>query len=112
MKVLRKTKVWLLIVPLLLTALGIVGYNFVRARSTKATNACINNLRQVDGAKQQWMLEHDRTNGPVSWKDVQPYLGRGPEGEIPKCPDGGTYMLGRVGEKPRCSIGGRGHNLQ
>ena len=31
--------------------------NFVRARTTSQMNACINNLRQVDGAKQQWALE-------------------------------------------------------
>src|ERR1700691_4733209 len=32
--------------------------NFVRARTTSQMNACINNLRQIDGAKQQWALEH------------------------------------------------------
>jgi prepilin-type N-terminal cleavage/methylation domain-containing protein len=30
--------------------------NFVRARTTAQQNACINNLRQIDGAKQQWAL--------------------------------------------------------
>ena len=31
--------------------------NFLRARSTSQQNACINNLRQIDGAIQQWALE-------------------------------------------------------
>ena len=31
--------------------------NFVRARTTAQMNACINNLRQIDSAKQQWALE-------------------------------------------------------
>ncbi|HEY9172626.1 MAG TPA: prepilin-type N-terminal cleavage/methylation domain-containing protein, partial [Verrucomicrobiae bacterium] len=31
--------------------------NFVKARETSRTNACISNLRQIDGAKQQWALE-------------------------------------------------------
>jgi len=31
--------------------------NFVRARTTSQTNACINNLRQMDGAVQQYALE-------------------------------------------------------
>src|SRR2546426_11847081 len=31
--------------------------NFVKARTTSQMNACINNLRQVDGAIQQWALE-------------------------------------------------------
>jgi prepilin-type N-terminal cleavage/methylation domain-containing protein len=32
--------------------------NFLRARQTSQTNACINNLRQIDSAKQQWALEN------------------------------------------------------
>ena len=32
--------------------------NFIRARTTSQQNACINNLRQIDGAKQQWALEN------------------------------------------------------
>ncbi len=39
----------------LLAAIGIA--NFVRARETAQTNACINNLRVIDEAKQQWALE-------------------------------------------------------
>ena len=35
--------------------------NFVKARSTSQMNACINNLRQIDGAKQQWALEKGKT---------------------------------------------------
>lgn len=86
--------------------------NFIRARSTSASNPCVNNLRLIDGAKQQWALENGKTtNDTPTWADIQPYLGRGPQGEIPKCPQGGTYILGRVGEPPRCSIGGPKHSL-
>lgn len=88
-------------------AIAVVLPGFIRARATKASNACPNNLRQVDGAKQQWQLENKATNGAaVSWDEVRPYMGRGPEGTLPRCPEGGTYILGRIGEKPRCSIGG------
>ncbi len=31
--------------------------NFVKARQTAQSNACLNNLRIVDAAKQQWALE-------------------------------------------------------
>ncbi len=81
---------------------------FIRARSGPATNACMNNLRQFDGAKQQWALEnHKTTNDIPSWQDMRPYLGRGTNGELPTCPQGGVYILGRIGEPPRCSIDGR-----
>ena len=34
--------------------------NFVKARTTSQQNACINNLRQYDGAVQQWVLENKK----------------------------------------------------
>jgi hypothetical protein len=79
--------------------------NFVKARATSQQNACINNLRLLDAAKQQWALENKKqsTDTPAI-SDLRPYLGRGPNGEMPVCPAGGSYALGSVGEKPTCSI--------
>ena len=74
--------------------------NFVKARTTSQLNACINNLRQIDAAKQQWALEKGKkaTDTPTK-EDLLPYL-RG----WPVCPQGGTYTIGAVGEPPTCSI--------
>lgn len=70
-------------------------------------NACINQLRQLDGAKQQWALENKKTvNDTPTAKDVAPYVGGG---VIPKCPAGGTYTINAVAATPTCSI--RGHAL-
>ena len=78
---------------------------FMRARLTTVSNACINNLRQIDGAKQQWALEnHSRSNGIPTMANLQPYLGRGTAGSLPVCPLGGTYTAGRLAEDPKCSI--------
>jgi hypothetical protein len=95
-------------------AVGVVGMisaiaipNFVRARSTSQENACINNLRMIQGAKQQWALDHNKqsTDTPTM-DDLRPYMGRGPKGEFPVCPAGGEYIIGTVGENARCSIPG------
>jgi len=61
--------------------------NFLRARSTSQQNACINNLRQVDGAIQQWALQNGAgpTTGVTSG-NIQPYMGRGTAGTLPWCP--------------------------
>jgi prepilin-type N-terminal cleavage/methylation domain-containing protein len=60
--------------------------NFVRARQTSQTNMCIDNLRMIDGAKQQWALEKGQTGSATPQAtDIQPYLGRG-SGELPICP--------------------------
>jgi hypothetical protein len=99
-------------VPILV--LGVAA--FIRARNTSASNACINNLRQLDGIKQQWALEnHKTTNDIPTWETIRLYL---PQWEQegrrigPLCPQGGTYSLGRVGDRPTCSIGGPDHTLQ
>jgi hypothetical protein len=77
-----------------------------------STAACINNLRQIESAKQQWALENGKTANDVpSWDDIRPYIGRGEKGEMPQCPQGGSYILGRIGESPKCSIGGPSHTL-
>src|ERR1700687_3687003 len=52
--------------------------NFVRARTTSQKNACINNLRQIDGAIQQWALENQAAAATtVDGAAITPYLGRG-----------------------------------
>src|SRR6187549_378485 len=51
--------------------------NFVKARRVSQTNACINNLRQIDGAKQQWALETKQTGTAAPQEvDIAPYIGR------------------------------------
>jgi len=84
--------------------------NFVRARTTSQQNACINNLRLIDSAKQQWALEFRKqaTDTPAM-QDLKTYLGHGPNGDLPTCPAGGVYTVGPVGEKPTCTI--PGHQL-
>jgi len=79
--------------------------NFVRARTTSQTNACINNLRQIDGAVQQWALENQKTaSATVVQASLNKYLGRGAAGTWPTCPAGGTYAVTTVATKPSCTI--------
>ncbi|MGB7768760.1 MAG: hypothetical protein WBN22_07885 [Verrucomicrobiia bacterium] len=87
-------------VPAMLSAIAIP--NFVKARETAQRNACINNLRQIDAAKQQWALEKGKQATDVpTWDDLKPYLYR-----IPHCPAGGTYTINAVGVPPQCSVPG------
>jgi len=52
--------------------------NFVRARKTSQTNACINNLRQIDAAIQEYALENRiGASSPVNGDNISPYLPRG-----------------------------------
>jgi prepilin-type N-terminal cleavage/methylation domain-containing protein len=83
--------------------------NFVRARTVSQANACINNLRLIDGAKQQWALEAKKASTDTpSDIELTPYLGRG-TGVLPICPIGTdyptSYKTGTVAETPTCLIG-------
>ena len=67
-------------------------------------NACINNLRQIDAAKNEFALEKGKANGTVVTEDdIKPYI---MGGTFPTCPSGGKYTIGKVGETPTCSIPG------
>ena len=75
---------------------------------------CTCELEQIDGAKTQWaLMYHKTTNDIPTLADLQPIVfpGRPNEALIFRCPKGGTYTIGRVGERPACSIGGPEHSL-
>ena len=70
-------------------------------------NACINNLRQLDAAKQQWALENNKTESAIpTIQDIAPYL---KDQVIPTCPAAGQYALNGLTNAPTCSI--RGHAI-
>jgi len=77
--------------------------NFVKARQVAQMNACINNLRQIDAAKQTWALENkSATNNTPTVQELTGYLKTDPG--VFRCPAGGTYTINKVGEPPTCSI--------
>jgi hypothetical protein len=72
-----------------------------------ARKTCINNLRLIDDAKQQWAADQGKPPTAVpTVKDLLPYF---KDKGFPECPDGGTYSLNAVNEVPTCSI--EGHTL-
>jgi hypothetical protein len=78
----------------------------VKARATSQQNACINNLRQIDAAANQWALENRKTTGnSISYPtDLTPYIKLNSASSIPPCPAGGTYSETHVGTNPICSL--------
>ena len=86
--------------------------NFIRARTTAQKNACINNLRQIDGAVQQWALENKKDSASkVAFSDISSYLKNSVI-----CPSGGTtfadsYTIVDVSTKPVCQKDAVNHIL-
>jgi prepilin-type N-terminal cleavage/methylation domain-containing protein len=84
--------------------------NFVKARATSQANACINNLRQIDAAVNEWALENHQTTGaaaPSLSTALTPYIKLNALSSVPGCPAGGNYTVGTVGAVPQvtCSLG-------
>jgi hypothetical protein len=91
------------LIPIIGMMAAIAIPNFVKARNTAQMNMCINNLRQIDVAKQQWALDNKKqtTDTPTA-QELETYLHR--TFNSLKCPAGGVYTINAVGEKPTCSI--------
>ena len=77
--------------------------NLLRAQKTAKRQACINNLKAIQGVKVQWALESKKgDNDTPSDADLfgpDKYIAKKPE-----CPAGGTYDLKPVGQNPTCSV--------
>ena len=77
---------------------------FQQLQSNAPANACLNNLRILEGAKEQWALETKKAaSTPVNAQDILPYLRNN---SSPTCPSGGVYTLNAVGAVPTCSLPG------
>ncbi|HEY1171588.1 MAG TPA: hypothetical protein VGH19_09480 [Verrucomicrobiae bacterium] len=100
-----------LVVVIILSITILPKYLDPQAGAAKAS--CSANLKQIDGAVKQWALDnHKLGTDTVEMKDVLKYI-KG--GELPKCPEDGTYSLGlTIADAPLCSMGLKavpGHTL-
>jgi prepilin-type N-terminal cleavage/methylation domain-containing protein len=92
--------------------------NFVKARATSQQNACINNMRQLTAAVNEWALETGQQTGASGaaggqatfQPDLSPYIQLNSNSSIPPCPAGGSYTVNNVGQLPQvtCSLSSLG----
>ena len=71
---------------------------------------CIHNLKELEGAKEQWALELKKSLGAIpDPREVRVYL---KNSVWPQCPTKGVYRLNAVGVAPTCSHGAaEGHTI-
>jgi len=81
----------------------LIGGDFSRI-GTRHGPYCIANLKQLDGAVQQWALESRKKGDAVPViSEVVEYL-KG--SQLPICFQGGKYYLGKVKDAPCCTMAG------
>jgi hypothetical protein len=79
------------------------GYSW---RQSERAEACSANLRTLDLSKNEYAVDQHLKDGAAVpagalWSD-EGYIKSAPE-----CADGGRYTIGRIGEPPTCSVGGK-----
>jgi len=105
------TLIEIMIVVLLIGVLALIGYpNMLRARLSVQKNICIENLAQIEAAKQMWGMEKakDGASIPTDTDLVGPIATLVKK---PVCPAGGVYEYNAIRDKPTCSLFGDGHIL-
>ena len=78
---------------------------FVKSRNQARKQACLENLSQIESAKQQWGIEVGKKSGDVPAQSdligTDRYIK-----VMPACPGGGTYEFQPIGTTATCTEAG------
>ena len=110
MKLMKNTKGFTLVEIMIVVAIigllaAIAVPNFMQAKANARKGICINNLRLIYSAQQQWALDNSQDDtAAVAAGNVDDYM-KG--GTMLTCPTaGGVYTLTTVSANPTCAVAG------
>ena len=100
------TLVEIMIVVALIGMLAAIAIpNFLKSRTFSQRNACIANMKQIQGAKATWAMDNKKS-GPDVPADADLFGADKYVAKKPECPAGGNYTLENVGTDPTCDKNG------
>jgi prepilin-type N-terminal cleavage/methylation domain-containing protein len=107
MKTTRRSGFTLLEIMMAVTIIGFLAGlaipAFMKSRRTTQATRCINNMGQIEAAKEQWSMETFADIGSDCFEsDITMYFKKG----FPKCPASGTYTVNPIGSNVICSVSG------
>ena len=102
------TLIEIMVVVVIIGMLATIAWpSYMKYRHRAQVGACINNLKQIDGAKAQWAFENRKDNDDIpSLSDLTPYL---QHNTSPACPSDGVYHPRRVSKQATCTYYDIGH---
>ncbi len=92
--------------------LAIAVPNFVKARESSRTKACVANLKQIQSAKEQWAMD-TRSAGTATPTDAALFGATAYIRRKPSCPSNSAsaYNLGNLNTNPTCTYDPVNHVL-
>ena len=98
----------MIVIAILGLILSIALPNFLKSRTNARRQVCIENLSQIETAKQLWALEKGKREGEVPTEadliGSTLYIKK-----MPECPGGGAYNFQAIGTTATCAL--EGHTL-
>ena len=106
----------LLVSGIMAMLIAIAVPNIIAMKERVCRNTCIDNLRQIKAAKEQWALDHskDYSDTPAA-ADLNIYIKDGTAGLI--CPGDASagfdtsYTIKNIGSDPECIVSPETHHL-
>ena len=79
--------------------------NFIQARHSARQSSCINNMKEIESAKEQWAMDQKKSNGDIA--DFTDLVGATLYlKSTPSCPSAGNYTVNPIGSVPQCDVSG------
>lgn len=104
--------IWVGLGVFLVLAAAVVLPGFIKPRVTVSHNSCVANLKQIDGAVQQWALENKKAATDTYSLSDTTLLAYIKGSTLAVCPKGGRYSPGtNISDSPKCSLAHLGHTL-
>ena len=102
----------MIVVAIIAIAISIAIPNFFHISVISKRTVCINNLKKITAALEQWAIDNSVSTGVSVTPQDEDYIYKNYlRGGKPKCPSGGDYSINTVGANPQvqCTDEGEGH---
>jgi len=93
----------MIVIAVIAILMSVAVPNYLKSGKIASKNACILNLRQIDGAMEQWAMDNNISTGTVPSSSQEDQIYNYVEGGKPTCPSRGEYTLNAVSSNPQVS---------